>query len=400
MIKLLKATMLLCLIGLLSACEKGTEATEPLPIDLPAVGNRTVLVYMVAQNTLSSFAVDDFKEILEGAQQLDVSQNNLIVYLDDYSAGAKLILLRKNSVGELTQQVMVGYKSQNAMDVGVMRKVITDAFTRCPAQSYGLVMWSHADGWAPWPAIHSRSFGDDNGKSINIIDLRKVLESVEYLDFLFFDACFMQAVEVAYELRHCTHYIIASPTEIPAPGAPYQSVVSAMFAANDAPYQIARTYYETYLRTYKDEAVSRGKPWDANDHWVAGVSVGVVDCTKLEKLAAATKGIKIKARDTSPAASKVFCYDFRSSAYYYDLDGLIKNMTQGNDEYMAWRSVFDEAVFFQTTSRNYSDYKGSFLMEGAQGLSAYNLRSSTPVLNNFYRTYQWYQDAGWEVTGW
>ena len=47
---------------------------------------------------------------------------------------------------------------------------------------------------------------------------------------MLFDACYMQSVEVIYQLRDRTDYFIGSPTEIPGPGAPYEAVVPALFS--------------------------------------------------------------------------------------------------------------------------------------------------------------------------
>lgn len=60
---------------------------------------------------------------------------------------------------------------------------------------------------------------------MNIDDLHEALQVLPKLDFLLFDACFMESVEVAYALRDCGDYMISSPTEIPGVGAPYEDVV-------------------------------------------------------------------------------------------------------------------------------------------------------------------------------
>lgn len=56
---------------------------------------------------------------------------------------------------------------------------------------------------------------------MNIEDLKLVLQNAPHFDFIMFDACFMQSVEVAYELRDCCDYYIGFPAENPGPGAAY-----------------------------------------------------------------------------------------------------------------------------------------------------------------------------------
>ena len=47
--------------------------------------------------------------------------------------------------------------------------------------------------------------------------------------FIMFDACFMQSVEVAYELRDCCDYYIGFPAENPGPGAAYDRMFPFIF---------------------------------------------------------------------------------------------------------------------------------------------------------------------------
>ena len=62
--------------------------------------------------------------------------------------------------------------------------------------------------------------GADGNRYMNISDLVTILsaDAVPHFDFVLFDACFMQSIEVAYALRNFTDYYIGSPTEIPGPG--------------------------------------------------------------------------------------------------------------------------------------------------------------------------------------
>ena len=117
-----------------------------------------------------------------------------------------------------------------------MKEVMHRAFYEYPADSYGLVYWSHADGWIPYPvpSASTRWIGQDTGEGqdnrMNISDFVDVLDDgMPHFDFIMFDACFMMSVEVAYEVRNYTDYYIGSPTENPGPGAPYDKVVPYMF---------------------------------------------------------------------------------------------------------------------------------------------------------------------------
>lgn len=389
-------SLFVCLAMLVVAChndndERGTQL-------------RTVLVYIAGDNTLRDFAAEDLAEMMEGMKSVDDNSCNLLVYIDN-GASPKLIRLKKNMKKNVVQQVIATYESRNSVDVSNMKEVINTAFSEYPAQSYGLVLWSHGEGWLSKPQNKTRWWGQDGGSNyMDISELNDVLHSIPHLSFLLFDACFMQSVEVVYELKGHADYIIGSPTEIPAPGAPYQKVVPAMFANAETAIAIGKAYFEFYA----DENLYTGdlpRNWTLGDPWTAGVSVSVVNTSMLSQLANSTYEIipkYIKDRKTI-ATSNILCYDCRSYRYYYDFDGLIHSLNSEDGEYAAWKGAYDAAVvYWKTTPNNYSSYGGSFSMDGSAGLSTYIFRESyEKEINPFYRQFmQWYSAAGWDETGW
>lgn len=64
-----------CLLMLLAACQQDGPTPEP------SVGSRTVLVYMIAQNSLAPLASADIEEMKEGMRQVDATSGNLLVYI-------------------------------------------------------------------------------------------------------------------------------------------------------------------------------------------------------------------------------------------------------------------------------------------------------------------------------
>ncbi len=81
-----------------TACRDDNEAPEA------EKRSRTVLVYMVAQNNLSSFAEADFNEMLEGMKSVDDQNNNLIIYWDDKDSKPRLIRLYKDKNGTVKKR--------------------------------------------------------------------------------------------------------------------------------------------------------------------------------------------------------------------------------------------------------------------------------------------------------
>ncbi|NDV60649.1 clostripain-related cysteine peptidase [Bacteroides sp. 519] len=388
------------LITFVTSCDDDKPDPIAPPPGPPAMAERTVLAYLVADNNLSSLIRDDFREMVEGMVGVDDRTNNFLVYCDPRSDVPRLMYLQKNGVGEVIVDTVKTYEAQNPLDKNVMTSILNQVIDEYPAKDYGLVMASHAEGWVEAQnSANARWFGDHQGTNMNITDLREILEAFPRFNFIFFDACYMQAIEVAYELRNCTDYIVSSPTEIPGPGAPYQKVVPYMFdAKEEAAIHLASGYFDYYKEYeglyYKDGQLA---------NWQYGVSVSVIKTSELEAFAAITNNIlgEHMANRKTVNMSSVLFYD-GSNRNYYDFDGLMKLVTGENEQYNEWRLAFDKVQpYFQTTDKNYSQRKGFFDMTDASGISIYVPDGSLiGTTLSFYRSFDWYTDGGWKNAGW
>lgn len=396
--------LLVCVASLLASCNENDEVYEPV------YGSRTVLVYIAANNSLGSYNFDskDVQEMVKGMANTEGTGNNLLVYLAAHNKTAKLIRLIRNGKGEVKQETVMNYSEHNSVSVDVMKDVFTTAFSRYPADSYGIVFWSHGDGWLPYQNPSTRWWGEDvNGGSyrMNIPDLHEALSVAPHFDFIFFDACYMQSVEVIYQLRDRANYFISSPTEIPGPGAPYEEVVPAMFSQSEPAINIAKSYYTVYADKYN------GGVNMSNENWTGGVSISVVKSSEMPALAAATKEV-LKSAITIQQShtidlSGILCYDPYRSQNYHDMMGLIQKVKESDQAFDNFKNVYQNAVvWMNTTKKNYCTpppigEDGMVSMDGFQGLSTYILRGSDTTLNNYYReSVEWYSAAGWSDIEW
>ncbi len=247
------AAVALACVTLLSACSKDDDEQK-------TPQTRTVLVYMSAENTLSSYAEADLNEIMDASIQLTEDDQLLVWY--DRAKKDELPWLARMVNGKLKDSVsiadmQISNKDDYSSDPHVFEKVLTYAYSHYPAvEGYGLVLWSHASGWLKADSIaYSRAYGVDNGINssysnngpfLNIPTIRRVLEGQPHLDFILADCCNFMCLESIYELRSVTDYIVGSPAEIPDPGAPYATVVPEMFKRQNAAKGIMQKYAECY----------------------------------------------------------------------------------------------------------------------------------------------------------
>ncbi|HJD94568.1 MAG TPA: clostripain-related cysteine peptidase [Bacteroides togonis] len=385
---------LLLLSLLLTSCHKDDEPqTTPY--------KRTVLVYIVADNNgLASYAQEDLAEMKEGMAQVSDGMLHLLVYIDTGSS-PRLVELKKQN-GQVVEDVVRTYDDRNSVGVDETREVFADVFSNPDflAEGYGLIYWSHADGWIPYGQASTRWVGQDKGDGdhrMNISELVTILQSVPHLDFLMFDACFMASVEVAYELRSFTDYYVGSPTETPGPGAPYQVLVP-MMVADQAAIRMSNSYFAFY------EGIYTGKTPTVDGPWTGGVSICVMRTDALESLAALTAQLlPEEVVDIAALKEEVFDYDHKGGGRdyvgYFDLKQLMEQVLD-DASYATWTQAFDAAIaYWSTTPKNYSQFVGMFSMEGANGITHYIPGSSTQR-DAAYHSMKWYQDAGLEKLGW
>ena len=214
-----------------------------------------------------------------------------------------------------------------------------------------------------------------------------------------FDACFMQSIEVAYELRDYADYVIASPTETPGPGAPYDAIMPYL-AQVGASKAMADAYFEIY------DALYNGGLGISNTNWTGGASICALRTDGLEMLAALTAQVLPDEEvDVAALAQEVFNYDQRSDwseshIGYYDWAQLMENLLNETD-YATWRQAYDEAVvYWNTTPMNYSSVAGMFSMDGTNGVTHYIPESVTSPRAESYRSLDWYTAAGLAKLGW
>lgn len=396
---------LMCLAGAsvaLTSCHRD----EP---DEPRVrhNRHTILLYIAAENTMSSYFRDDSLEIVKGLKLLpDTVQVAVFV---DIPFGSKLYY--GSSRHEL-MAIKTYDHNVSSTDSAEMEMVLGDVFRFFPAESYGIVFWSHASGWVPsnYKKVRRRTFGIDNGKNkgtrdgnsadqgiqMEITTMANVLSHHPHTNYLFFDACFMQCIEAAYQLRHVTDYVIGSPAEQPANGAPYDQLLP-LLAAGDINGAL-RNYYDYYVTG------------DGSREY-GGAIISAIRTDRLEALAAATRPLihQLFADRGVIATSNVQRYYPMNGAdaftEYFDIVNLMYKHID-TDIFDEWRRTFDEAVPYQYISRLwYTSTRGLQVVSDPEHCGAVSIFVPSEYYeqkgwNAAFHTYDWYVDAGFNTTNW
>lgn len=364
----------------LTGCTGEEVITKPV--------NRTVLVYMIANNNLDMYGRNNIRNMATVATPANLNGGTLLVYYAPKNYPPKLVRIEATADNLGTQEAfdayidahsMKEYPEQNGVDPAVMRSVIQDAVTLSPADHYGMVLWSHGTAWIPGNFMNMlRSFGSDGGKQMEIDELAAGLPD-HFFDFLLFDACYMASAECAYELKDKAEYIIGSGTETLGDGFPYQSIVPEFFASDFSVEKIAENFYTYY-----------------HDSSTPYASVSVAKTSELEGLAESIRTILSTKTETDLYAVSLEEMQILERLLYaphflYDLDDFMKQLATA-DQYDRFQQALDKVVVCKYfTKEGYFAVGGVAPIDRFSGLSVYVPQQKLTKINEWYKRLKWYQ---------
>lgn len=371
---------------------------------------RTIVVYIVAENSLSygNYHEQDIVEMCNAVNCVP-AHSHMVVYVDD-DESPRIFSIEKDKDGVVRRDIKVFNEERDSASPETLREVMEIIVNEFPSDSYGLVMWSHGEAWLPSQRTLQRSICVDNGinsysnagSKMDIDEMRDALSVFPKFDFILFDACFMQAIEVAYELRDVANYLIASPAEIPNPGAPYDLMMPSMFTF---PFD-AEGVIDAYYTYYNSQVVSVVPGGDER----FGITLSVIDCNQLDALAAISsvlvrKYIKDSMYLDLRGVQRYYPLTRSYRPEYYDMNGFMRRLVTDTVDYVCWKTCFDEAVpYKRTTSWWYSNDAYTQRIDTLHygGVSCYVPQHNAIYrnLNEEFRTTSWYRVAGWDAVGW
>jgi Clostripain family len=238
----------------------------------------TIMVYIAADNDLTNFGIESLKK-------MKIATSPYINIVAEFDSGAERATERyffgclpdstpcqKDPYESISCNVVDSFKHRNAGDPKNLIHFVRWALKEYPACHYFLIIWGHSAGVddsfprVPDDAVQSQPEQDHffiprhrllnvtnqpianppRSKSVAFVDhptsylttkglsdaLRDSLHETEWkallnnkpLDIIGFDACNMNLVEMGYELKEFTHYMVASQDEVPDGSWPYDRI--------------------------------------------------------------------------------------------------------------------------------------------------------------------------------
>ena len=319
------------------SCSNGDSPDGP-DVPVTPVG-QTVFMFFPWSNSLLS----DFRRTVEDMQtvvaQRSMKDERIMVFMATSEREAVLFELKKQN-GRCLTDTLRRYSDRPFTSRQWLTSLFSEVMTLAPASRYGMVVGCHGLAWVPVQGQRNarKRLGsqekideEDNLYKEERIDKEELykeeridkegddlmhfevqgpvttrfiggtypetqIETTDLADamadaglhteYILFDACYMSSVEVAYELKDVTHYLIASPTEVLSYGFPYITMGKHLLGTPNY-----KGIVDSFISFYSSYNLPYG-------------TVAVTDCTQLDALAAIAQQINAAAAEPTNAASK------------------------------------------------------------------------------------------------
>ncbi len=353
---------------------------------------RVVILYMAANNNLSSFAEHNITTLKEGFIPAKESKDILLVYQHLTGKDPKLVRYYKANDGVVVEDIVSAYTDQNSANGDVLKAVLNKVKVIFPANEYGLILWSHATGWLPQGYFNStsalaqhafmddpykdivKSFGEDRGVEMEVKELKGSLPFK--LSFILFDCCFMGGIETIYELRDKADYIVASPTEILAYGFPYNEIMNSLFKTTLDLEETCQLFYDYYNN-------------QSGVHKSATISIYKTD--QLKQLADVCKTIFTNNRSKIATLnmSQVQPYFRLNKRWFWDLGNLMELIATPS-EYQTFNTALNKVIVARWNTPFFIDLE----IKRYSGISTYIQNPENSFLDMFYKGFDWNSASG------
>lgn len=369
------------------SCSNGDSPDGP-DVPVTPVG-QTVFMFFPWSNSLLS----DFRRTVEDMQtvvtQRSMKDERIMVFMATSEREAVLFELKKQN-GRCLTDTLRRYSDRPFTSRQWLTSLFSEVMTLAPASRYGMVVGCHGLAWVPVQrqrnarkklGSQERIDEEDNLYKEEKIDKEELykeeridkegepndlmhfevqgpvttrfiggtypetqIETTDLADamadagfhteYILFDACYMSSVEVAYELKDVTHYLIASPTEVLSYGFPYITMGKHLLGTPNY-----KGIVDSFISFYSSYNLPYG-------------TVAVTDCTQLDALAAIAQQINAAA-EAQLVPNGVQIMDGYSPTLFYDLGHLMSLKDAGTVLTAAFAEQLEKTVPYKGHTSQY-----------------------------------------------
>lgn len=341
------------------------------------VGQTVFMFFPWSNNLLSDFrrTVEDMQTVVA---QRSMKDERIMVFMATSEREAVLFELKKQN-GRCLTDTLRHYSDRPFTSRQWLTSLFSEVMTLAPASRYGMVVGCHGLAWVPVQgqrnarkrlgsqerideedSLYKEEKIDKEGEpndlmhfevqgpvttrfiggtypetQIETTDLADAMADAGlHTEYILFDACYMSSVEVAYELKDVTHYLIASPTEVLSYGFPYITMGKHLLGTPNY-----KGIADSFISFYSSYNLPYG-------------TVAVTDCTQLDALAAIAQQINAAATEQL-VPNGVQIMDGYNPTLFYDLGHLMSLKDAGTVLTAAFAEQLEKTVPYKGHTDQY-----------------------------------------------
>ncbi len=351
----------------------------------------TVMVFVNAKNNLERYGLKDTNE-MEMVGSSD--KVNVVVELGrisgyysgegDWKTTRRYLIKKDNNPSLVTSPVLM---EMEKTDMGDWKHLVDFAkwsMEKFPAEHYMLVIWNHGSGWnkdETFAATKGISYDSETHNHITTAQLKMAAKEIGGLDILSMDACLMQMMEVAYEVKEHVKYVVASEETEPGDGYTYNTFLAPLI---EQPYMTPAQLGKVTVNAFVDHYASIG--YSATHSSIKASSLLALKDMLNEWVKTVMEANDREVVKSARSAAQDFYYSSNKDLYHFLK--LVSEKSQ-NEEVIA-RSK-EVMRFMEKETLSYNKTTGSGY-KNAYGLAIY----LPYYLSSAYSDLEWAKDSQWD----
>lgn len=346
---------------------------------------KTIIVFMPYSGNLYNDLLGNLNSMKNAiVKKGGLNNTRLVAFVAKDKQNGALIDI-KYSKGVCRQDTLEKYTTPTYLTIEGRVQMLNKIKQYAPAKKYAMIVGCHGMGWIPkgtsFSQIKQRYFGglstdcqidiDDFAASIMAADMK--------MQFILFDDCYMSCIEVAYDLKETTDYIIASTSEIMQDGMPYSRIYPYLMTPEPDYQAVCNEFYDFYSKS--------STPYG---------TIGVTDCRYIDEMAAVMKNINSTHSFDYSLVSSVQDLDGDTfdPTIFFDFDDYVRKLCTGDDAaYRQFSTVMQQLVPYKaTTDEIYSGNRQTpTRVSHFSGITISDLSTRTDISNVKQSTNWWVQ---------
>ncbi len=346
--------------------------------DLDTINKQTVFVYMPwtgSSSNLYKYFTANLDSIYKGiSKKGGLGTSRLVVFLSESASRSSLFEVTYDG-SKIQKKTLKDYSGHDYTTEEGFTQLLNDVKGYAYGLNYAMIVGSHGVGWTfkddwtnyPYRAksfdgptgdiripyadylhgemtdAHTRFFGSLSDRSEFSMDVLAFANAIKNagmkMQYIYFDDCYMANVEVAYELREVTNYLVASTCEMLAAGTP--------FATSWAYMASATPNYSSMVNAFVSSYSSSEYPY---------ATMSAIDCRNMDQLALMMKDINSNYKFDESKLDEIQKLDGFEQTIFFDMGSYLELLCPNTNSFKQVMSVLEKTVPYKDNTEKYYSF--------------------------------------------